>query len=288
MANRTAPDGSVGGYLSLASADPAPFRSRQRGWIDPTFGEPGGSRTHDQRIKSPLLYQLSYRPGSRAPRDSALTSGPILRHHARTVHLRQIAQSGKFVSFRSTRSLQCFLTGGHRARFVDKMPGPENLDPTAVRIREIEALGAAWESFATEHPDTSSNRPLRATGNWARLPPLGCQIRRRTGGNQEASGRLGAPVVQKLSAAKWTGDLVTTASRSSAGANSLAAGSPRRECLLCRVFGDDPPKVTTRGARRRPPRLRPVVRRNRMQSRRPRSTPRKLPSQQVPHLRRGV
>ena len=25
-------------------------------------GRPGGVRTHDQRIKSPLLYQLSYRP----------------------------------------------------------------------------------------------------------------------------------------------------------------------------------------------------------------------------------
>ena len=24
--------------------------------------EPGGARTHDLRIKSPLLYQLSYRP----------------------------------------------------------------------------------------------------------------------------------------------------------------------------------------------------------------------------------
>ena len=26
-----------------------------------SFNDPGGSRTHDLRIKSPLLYQLSYR-----------------------------------------------------------------------------------------------------------------------------------------------------------------------------------------------------------------------------------
>ena len=31
------------------------------GW---RFGGPGGDRTHDLRIKSPLLYQLSYRPNS--------------------------------------------------------------------------------------------------------------------------------------------------------------------------------------------------------------------------------
>jgi hypothetical protein len=29
--------------------------------IDCIFGGPDGIRTHDQRIKSPLLYQLSYR-----------------------------------------------------------------------------------------------------------------------------------------------------------------------------------------------------------------------------------
>jgi hypothetical protein len=28
------------------------------------FGEPGGARTRDHRIKSAMLYQLSYRPGS--------------------------------------------------------------------------------------------------------------------------------------------------------------------------------------------------------------------------------
>jgi hypothetical protein len=27
-------------------------------------GEPGGARTRDHRIKSAMLYQLSYRPGS--------------------------------------------------------------------------------------------------------------------------------------------------------------------------------------------------------------------------------
>lgn len=27
---------------------------------DDDYGEPGGNRTRDQRIKSPLLYQLSY------------------------------------------------------------------------------------------------------------------------------------------------------------------------------------------------------------------------------------
>ena len=30
--------------------------------LDPFECEPGGDRTHDRRIKSPLLYQLSYRP----------------------------------------------------------------------------------------------------------------------------------------------------------------------------------------------------------------------------------
>ena len=29
---------------------------------------PGGSRTHDLRIKSPLLYQLSYKPGTSVDR----------------------------------------------------------------------------------------------------------------------------------------------------------------------------------------------------------------------------
>ncbi len=37
-------------------------------------GEPGGIRTHDQRIKSPLLYQLSYRPGRLAPAQPVLPS----------------------------------------------------------------------------------------------------------------------------------------------------------------------------------------------------------------------
>ncbi len=36
------------------------FRYRCCGWYP---GEPGGIRTHDPRIKSPLLFQLSYRPG---------------------------------------------------------------------------------------------------------------------------------------------------------------------------------------------------------------------------------
>lgn len=30
------------------------------------FGEPGGARTRDHRIKSAMLYQLSYRPGATA------------------------------------------------------------------------------------------------------------------------------------------------------------------------------------------------------------------------------
>jgi hypothetical protein len=30
-------------------------------WIPWEFGEPGGNRTHDPKIKSLVLYQLSYR-----------------------------------------------------------------------------------------------------------------------------------------------------------------------------------------------------------------------------------
>ncbi len=30
--------------------------------IDSKYGEPGGARTRDHRIKSAMLYQLSYRP----------------------------------------------------------------------------------------------------------------------------------------------------------------------------------------------------------------------------------
>ena len=32
--------------------------------LEKLFGEPGGARTRDHRIKSAMLYQLSYRPGS--------------------------------------------------------------------------------------------------------------------------------------------------------------------------------------------------------------------------------
>ena len=38
------------------------------------FGGSGGIRTHDQRIKSPLLYRLSYRPRRNKTRDYPLLS----------------------------------------------------------------------------------------------------------------------------------------------------------------------------------------------------------------------
>ena len=33
-------------------------------WTNVAFGEPGGARTRDHRIKSAMLYQLSYRPNA--------------------------------------------------------------------------------------------------------------------------------------------------------------------------------------------------------------------------------
>jgi hypothetical protein len=37
-------------------------RPRTNGVYVTYFGEPGGARTRDHRIKSAMLYQLSYRP----------------------------------------------------------------------------------------------------------------------------------------------------------------------------------------------------------------------------------
>ena len=44
-----------------ASLSPTPWPT-MTGDSDSIYGGPGGDRTHDLRIKSPLLYQLSYRP----------------------------------------------------------------------------------------------------------------------------------------------------------------------------------------------------------------------------------
>lgn len=47
-----------------ASADPAAARDVDTAGcaeIDGAIGEPGGTRTHDQGLKRPLLYRLSYR-----------------------------------------------------------------------------------------------------------------------------------------------------------------------------------------------------------------------------------
>ena len=40
-----------------------PSRSEMQGEEVGINGEPGGARTRDHRIKSAMLYQLSYRPG---------------------------------------------------------------------------------------------------------------------------------------------------------------------------------------------------------------------------------
>ena len=37
-------------------------RRRKRSVVDPANGGPGGNRTPDQRLRSPLLYPLSYGP----------------------------------------------------------------------------------------------------------------------------------------------------------------------------------------------------------------------------------
>jgi hypothetical protein len=43
-------------------------RPRTDGIYGVYFGEPGGARTRDHRIKSAMLYHLSYRPGSATAR----------------------------------------------------------------------------------------------------------------------------------------------------------------------------------------------------------------------------
>ena len=50
---------SVGCQKDDTPPVPWPFNRRTRCTID--CSDPGGIRTHDLRIKSPLLYQLSYR-----------------------------------------------------------------------------------------------------------------------------------------------------------------------------------------------------------------------------------
>ena len=53
-------DGFWGPYEEFTDHDARPGGQRVLPAVIP--GGPGGARTHDRRIKSPMLYQLSYRP----------------------------------------------------------------------------------------------------------------------------------------------------------------------------------------------------------------------------------
>jgi hypothetical protein len=44
-----------------------------------TLGGLGGTRTHDQRLKRPLLYRLSYKPEKRAVSSTRFQSSSTLR-----------------------------------------------------------------------------------------------------------------------------------------------------------------------------------------------------------------
>jgi hypothetical protein len=56
------------------------------------FGEPGGARTRDHRIKSAMLYQLSYRPVNdlRGTRRSGISFGASCKTDQMTHSVRQM------------------------------------------------------------------------------------------------------------------------------------------------------------------------------------------------------